>query len=191
MTTESDKRVIVIDIGEPAPREGEKYYSPAEKKIENTLHEIAQRIGCNMVRNVILKQSYLRSDLIEKGILWHQIDFAFINDHVWTAVEIDGRDYHDEEGDSIKDLELIYSGWNIIRIEAKMLRKHLNEVSTEIENFVASKQKGKYKRIPEDEREKEWVRKEDEEWKGEFAEFQRFMMLEGPHKSVKMLEEMF
>ena len=193
MTAETDRKAITIDIGTPPPKDGEKYYSPAEKKIESILHEIAQRNGCNVNRNVILKKTYLRPDLIEKGILWHQIDFAFVCDHDWTAIEVDGKNYHSEETDSMKDIELIYSGWNIIRVEAKMLKKHLKEVGAEIESFIASKQRGKYKKIPEDEKEKEWVQLEDEEWKKQFSEFEMFMVLteHKENKVVNTLEEMF
>ncbi len=192
MTADADKRAIIIDIGERPPKDGEKYYSPAEKKIEGILHEIAQRNGCNVNRNIILKKTYLRPDLIEKGILWHQIDFAFVCDHIWTAIEVDGESYHSEEKDSVKDLELIHSGWNIIRVDAKMLKKHLKEVSVEIESFVASKERCKYKKIHENEEEKERVQLEDEEWKKQFSEFEMFMALmeHQENKVVNTLEEM-
>ena len=186
----SGSSIILIDIGEPPAREGTKFYSPVEKKIEKTLHEIAQRMDCNIVRNIILKKSYLRQDLIERGVLWHQIDFAFVKDKIWTAIEIDGKNYHIDDMDDLKDDHLFNEGWNVIRIKASMINKHMSSVVNIIEEFLASGKQGKYISIPE--RETNGFDDEDREWLREEKEFEAWL-IEGPARTRKIskMEEIF
>ena len=171
--------IVLIDIGETPAQEGTKFYSPAEKKIERTLHEIAQRMDCNVIRNV---------RLIKMGILWHQIDFAFVKDKVWTAVEIDGKDYHKDGMDDLKDYDLFNEGWNAIRIKAGMINKHMNNVVYIIEEFLASGKQGKYISIPE--RERNEFSDGDEEWLEGEKEFEAWMV-KGPIRKVTKVEEIF
>jgi hypothetical protein len=180
------KKIVLIEIGEPPAREGTKYYSPAEKKIEKSLHEIAQKMDCNVVRNITLREGCLKEGIMEKGPIKQQVDFAFIKNHVWTAVEIDGRDYHREEDDDVKDLYLIEAGWNVIRIKAGLINRHISEIGETIISFLMSGESGKCLSIPE--RKSEDFRDEDSEWLNAEKEFEAWLV-EGPARIVTRVEE--
>lgn len=182
------KKIIIIEIGEPPAREGTKFYSPAEKKIERSLHEVAQKMDCNVVRNVILREGCFREGVLEKGPIKRQIDFAFVKNKVWTAVEIDGKDYHTDEDDDAKDLYLIEAGWSVIRVKARSINRHMDWVSRMIISFLTSNECGKYMSIPE--RETEDFSDEDSEWLNAEKEFEAWLV-EGPARKITQVEELF
>lgn len=182
------EKMVLIEIGEPPAREGTKFYSPAEKKIEKNLHEIAQKVDCNVIRNVLLREGCFRQGIMEKGSLKQQVDFAFVRNRVWTAVEIDGRDYHTRDEDDRKDIYLIEAGWNVIRIKARMVNKHVNEISARIISFLTSGEHGKCLSIPKGEEDD--FSDEDSEWLNAEKEFEAWLV-EGPTRTVTKVEEIY
>jgi len=67
------------------------------------------------------------------------IDFAFVNENV--AIEIDGSQHllpDRKERDEKKDRLLIETGWTVIRISEKEIKKNIEETLTKIENVLLS-----------------------------------------------------
>ncbi len=94
------------------------------------------------------------SDIRGAGLdLWPQLPVGryfvdFGNPIARVAIECDGKDFHDERHDSLRDLELSRSGWRVWRIpggaclqearDCPELRQVLEEVGTALE-YVAKR----------------------------------------------------
>jgi very-short-patch-repair endonuclease len=62
-------------------------------------------------------------------VLGYHLDFA--NPGIKLGIELDGKDYHDQDNDIIRDIDLVNAGWTIIRIPGKeMINTHYKNFET-------------------------------------------------------------
>jgi very-short-patch-repair endonuclease len=104
-----------------------KYYSLAEDAAEARIREIAERSGYSVKRDVILKGSWLREDLVIKGILFYQLDFFLQRGEEKIDIELDDLT-HNPHKDYQRDVEMISWGYKVIRLSSSFYFNHKKRV---------------------------------------------------------------
>jgi|GEM_PF-3328785 len=69
----------------------------------------------------------------EVPVLKYFIDFGHL--HLRVGLEVDGKDFHDQQLDMARDLELWQCGWVIFRIPAREVLSDLNRAPEEDDDF--------------------------------------------------------
>ena len=143
---------IIIHVGEHIPRRGEKFHSAAEFSVAKKMYQIAYETQSSIMWNTKLNITNRAtiSDAFKYAIPWHQIDFVLIHEETWTAVEIDGKDFHGVEADGRKDIDLLSNGWNIVRVRAAHAVSNKHDIVGPLTEFVLKNEHGKFLGIPED-----------------------------------------
>jgi very-short-patch-repair endonuclease len=185
MTADSD-RVVIVRIGKHVPTKEQKYHSAAEWKVARKMYDIAYETQSTISWSARLDITTKKNieEALKMAIPWHQIDFVVVHDEIWNAIEIDGREFHGIVQDAAKDLDLLSSGWNVIRIQAKYAINEKYDTMALVKEFVLKNKQGKFLGIPENVEVFDNIQ-EDIETRAALK-----FLVEGP-KSVMILEEMF